>query len=164
MLPSNRSNKSDANMQVIVKNSEVILNFKLNWSSSYSDIIGFLHFVVCGLMLRLEKAIGGAPHLNWSCRLIQGYNLTEKIKTTARDNFPSRHMSRNWGYSEFLSFVESSISDFSAVEVLSYLHCRCELWKFVQRFALRQWNGIISCLMFYCRNTQAAKVCITSKM
>ena len=30
MLPSNRSNKSDANMQVIVKNSEVILNFKLD--------------------------------------------------------------------------------------------------------------------------------------
>ena len=30
MLPSDRSNKSDANMQVIVKNSEVILNFKLN--------------------------------------------------------------------------------------------------------------------------------------
>ena len=109
------------------------------------------------------KSNWGAPHLNWSCRLIQGYNLTEKIKTTARDNFPSRHMSRNWGYNESLSFVESSISDFSVVEVLSYLHCRCELWKFVQRFALRQWNGIISCLLFYCRNTQAAKVCITSK-
>ena len=30
MLPSNRSNKSDANMQVIVKNSEVILNFKIH--------------------------------------------------------------------------------------------------------------------------------------
>lgn len=162
MLPSDRSNKSDANMQVIVKNSEVILNFKLNWSSSYSDIIGFLHFVVCGLMLRLEKAIGGlliwTDHVGWYRDTIWLKRLRLQLEIIFHQGLC--HVIE--GITNLCRLLKAQFPTFQSSRY--HLHCRCELWKFVQRFALRQWNGINSCLMFYCRNTQAAKVCITSKM